>query len=287
MELLKQLIPILITLSLGLLIVSCAMASSYGQFAYVLRRPALLIRAVIAIDVIPLAAALLVLSFAPGIPYAAKAAILLMAISPVPPLVPGKALKFGGRPDYVYGLQNAMPLLALVTVPLLGLVVDSFYGSAALFPLSVVATNVALGLVLPLLIGIALGRWIAPDFSRRAAPVVAKLGMALVVIAFVPVIIGSWGAMMTLIGDGTLVAMAVVIAVAIAGGHLIGGEQPEDRATLAFASATRHPGIALALAGANHADPTVSAGVLLFLLVGLVAMIPYQLAIKKRLAAKG
>jgi hypothetical protein len=80
--------------------------------------------------------------------------------------------------------------------------------------------------------------------------------------------------------------MVLVVVIALAGGHLLADPVQGDRGTLAFASAMRHPGIALALIGANHANRTISAGVLLFLLVGFIALIPYQMFLK-RTAPKG
>jgi BASS family bile acid:Na+ symporter len=281
MELVKQLIPILIPVSLGLLIVSCGMASARGDCVHVLRSPLLLLRAMIAINVVPPIAAILAVILFPGMPVPAKAAILLMAISPVPPLVPGKALKVGGSTAYIYGLQVAVSLLAILTVPLLGAAVDGLYDSGAHFPISVVARNVLVGMVIPLAIGLTLGRWLAP-VSRRAAPLVSKIALALVVVAFLPIIVKVWPLMLTLIEDGTVVAILAVVFASALGGYLLGEKDPGDRAALVFAATTRHPGIALALAGANHAKPPITAGVLLFLLVALVGMVPFQLAFNHR-----
>ncbi|WHO41038.1 Na+-dependent transporter [Sphingobium sp. AP49] len=281
MEVIKQLIPLLVTLSLALLIISAAMASSRGQFAYVLCRPLLLLKAIVAVNIIPLVAALIVVSIAPGLSLPSKTGILLMAISPVPPLVPGKALKSGARPEYVYGLQLAMGVVSLIAVPALGTLVAHHYDAQAVFPLSVIGRNLVIGLIIPMIIGIALGRWIAPDFSRRIAPMVGTIGMLLVVIAFLPILVQAWPQLMALVGDGTVIAMAVVAIVAMLGGHLLGGEMKSDSYALAFASATRHPGIAMALIGANHANAALLAAVLLFLLIALIVTIPYQILIKR------
>ncbi|WP_380874310.1 hypothetical protein ACFB49_47120 [Sphingomonas sp. DBB INV C78] len=282
MELLKQLIPILLTVSLALLVVAVGMASSRGDLLYVLRRPAQLARGLIAVSLIPVLAAAAVIAIFP-VSHASKAAIMLMAISPVPPLVPGKMLKFGGRTEYAYGLYTAMALLAVFTVPIWGVLLNLYYGVHASFPSAIVASNIFLGVVCPLAIGLLLGRWLAPRFAERAAPIVAKIGMGLVVLAFVPIIAKVWPALIGLIGDGTIVAMALIVTLMLAGGHLLGGPAVGDRATLAFAAATRHPGIALALVGANHGDQRLSGAVLLFLIVALVAMVPYQILLKRKL----
>lgn len=278
MEMLKHLIPLLVSLSLALMVFGPALASTKGEFVYLFKRPALFARALIAIDVIPVIAAIAVVALFPGISAPAKAAIVLMSISPVPPLVPGKALKAGGRLEYVYGLHVATALTAILSVPLLGTLTAAWYGVDARFPIPVVAGNIFIGVVVPVVIGLIIGRWLAPDLARRIAPAVGVIGSVLVVIAFVPIIIGYWPQMKALAGDGTIVAMLIVIVIAIVGGHLLSNpESGGDRATLAFAAAMRHPGIALALVGANYAQPAISAGVLLFLLVTMAALIPYQI----------
>ena len=71
-------------------------------------------------------------------------------------------------------------------------------------------------------IGLLIGRN-APAFGERAWGIVYKLSMLLVLIAFVPIVVKVWGAMMSLVGDGTLAVMAAVTVVAIVGGHVLGG----------------------------------------------------------------
>jgi BASS family bile acid:Na+ symporter len=81
--------------------------------------------------------------------------------------------------------------------------------------------------------------------------------------------------------------MALVSAVALLGGHLLGGPTLGGRGSLAMASAVRHPGLAMMIAGANTTDKHATAAILGFLLVGLVVAIPYQLWIKRRAAMGG
>ena len=284
MELLKQLIPTLVTLSLALLVMSVGMSSARGELAYVLRRPSLLVRGVVAVNIIPVILAVVIVSIFP-ISKPVAAGLLVMAISPVPPLVPGKMMKFGGHSGYAYGLYTAMALLAIITVPVLGSFTAGYYKSAADFPPSVVAQNVFIGVVAPLAVGLALGRWLAPVFSHRHAPLIQKVSLVLVVVAFLPIIVMSWPTMMQLIGNGTVIAFACFVASVVTAAHFLGSGDIGDHATLAFAAGVRHPGIALALVGANHADKNVTSAILLLLLVGLLVLFPYQLFLKKRLAA--
>lgn len=280
MEAIKQLLPILLTVSLGLLVIAAGMNSSRGDFIHVLRQPKLLAKAILAIVIIPFLAAMLVLGLFP-ISQPAKAGIFLMAISPVPPVMPVKALKFGGQAEYVYGLQAAFALIAIVTVPLLGYFIAALYDIDAEFPASVVAEDMLLGLVLPLAVGIALGRWLFPGASPKVPQMISNLGNVLLLIAFVAILIGAWPQIRELTGDGSAATMALVVILALAGGHFLGGPSPTGRSTLGFAAAIRHPGIALALAGANYSDKAISAAVVLFTLIGLVVLIPYQVFLRR------
>ena len=281
MELLKQLIPILLTASLGLIVVSVGLSSVRDDVLTLFERPALLARAVLAVSIIPTIAAIIIITVF-DISHPAKVGLLLMAISPVPPLVPGKELNLGARKNYVYGLYVAMALLSVVTVPLLGLLLRALYDSTAEFPPSVVAKNVFVGVVVPLAIGLIIGRWLSPSFAKRAAPLVGNIGLGLVLLACIPILAGSWRDLLGLIGDGTILAVILFTVAVIAGGEFLGDPENRGRRALAIAAAMRHPGIALALASANHADKKVSAAVLLILLVAMLTLIPYQMLVKRR-----
>ena len=76
------------------------------------------------------------------------------------------------------------------------------------------------------------------------------------------------GAGQGLAGDGSVLAITARVGVAIVSGHTLGGPDPDERATLALASAMRHPGIAAAIASLNVPDePRVLAAIMLYLLV--------------------
>jgi BASS family bile acid:Na+ symporter len=279
MEAIKQLIPILLTVSLAGLVVSVGLNATVGDLLFVLRRPVVLLKAVIAVDVIPVAAAVALCLFLPLDP-SVKAGIVLMAISPAPPLVPGQLLGVGARKEFAYGVYIAMVLVTIVAVPGALAIATRLFGREDAVPVMRIAKVVLTGVLIPLAIGMAL-RLVAPRLSRSLAPWVGRLSMLLVVVAFVPIVVVMWGAITHLVGNGTLAAMAAVVLVALAGGHLLGGPDREDRATLAIASSVRHPGIAILLAAANGGGRDVAAAVVLFMLVGMVVSIPYKRWIKR------
>jgi BASS family bile acid:Na+ symporter len=280
MQALQALVPVLLTLSLAGLVLAVGLNASRQDLLYVMTRPKLLMRAVTSVMIIPPVAAGLLIALAPLEPIA-KAGIMLMAISPVPPLVPGKELGVGGRKNYAYGLYVAMALLTIISVPLIIAVISTLWGRNDYVSVASIARTTFLGVLLPLAIGLAI-RAVAPDFASRAWPLVYRLSMLLVLLAFAPILIKVWPAVRELVGDGTVLAMAVVTLICLAGGHLLGGPELRDRATLEMASSVRHPGIAMSLAGSLFDDPRVSASVLLFMLVGMIVSLPYSMWVKRQ-----
>lgn len=279
MEALQALIPILITLSLAGLVLAVGLNSSRQDLLYVLTRPKLLFRAVTSVMIIPPVVAGLLIAMLPIEPIV-KAGIMLMAISPVPPLVPGKELGVGGRKNYAYGLYVAMALLTIISVPIVMGITSSIFDRNDHVSIANIARTTFLGVLLPLAVGLAI-RALAPGFASRAWSIVYKLSMLLVVLAFLPVIIKVWPALQSLIGNGTLLAMAAVTLICLGVGHVLGGPELRDRATLAIASSVRHPGIAMSLASSLFTDTRVTAAVLLFMLVGMLVSVPYTMWVKR------
>lgn len=283
MQALQQIIPLMITISLAGLVLAVGLHASVGDLLFVLRRPKLLIRAILAVIVIPPIASGLLVALLPLDPIV-KAAIMLMAVSPVPPLVPGKELAIGGRKEYAYGVYVAMALLTLVSVPVVFAIASRAFGRADHVSFAAIAGTVLAGVLAPLAVGMVVRR-LAPAVAQRTWSIIYKISFVLVLLAFLPVLYAAGPALLEMIGDGTLLAMAAATVIALAAGHLLGGPDLRDRATLAMASSVRHPGIAMLIAGAVFNNPRVTAGILLFLLVGLAVGGIYQAAMKRALGA--
>lgn len=283
MDTLQSLIPLALAVSLGGLILAVGLDASLDELTSVLRSPALLLRAVLAVNVIVPAAAIGVLALIPGIAPVAKAGLLLMAASPVPPLVPGQQAKAGGRKAYSRGLYAAMVVLTLITVPVTVALLSRLYGVRAAAPMGQVATQILAGVIAPLIVGLVIRR-LAPKAAEAAAPWIGRIAMVLLVLAAVPVLVAVWPAVSGLAGDGTFVAMVAVVLIALAGGHLLGGPDPQDRAALAVTAAIRHPGIAMAIAGANDADKRIQAAILGFVLVQCLLTALYRVVVKRTAA---
>jgi BASS family bile acid:Na+ symporter len=81
--------------------------------------------------------------------------------------------------------------------------------------------------------------------------------------------------MALIIREGTLPAIASISMCGLAIGHILGGPDEDDRTLLAFATVSRHPGVAIAIA-ALTGEPLAPIGVLLAVAVNEVAVRPYM-----------
>jgi BASS family bile acid:Na+ symporter len=195
-------------------------------------------------------------------------AMLAMAVSPVPPILPGKQLRFGGRADYVIGLWVAVSISAFVVVPLAVQGIGLLFGREARIGFAELANPIGLTILLPLVAGMIARRFLR-DRAVGLGLWIGRLATLLLVCAFVPILASAWPAMVALVGNGTFLGLAAMAGAAMAIGHGLGGPDPNDRTALAIASAIRHPGIALAIVTSNFPEePRALAAMLMYILVG-------------------
>jgi BASS family bile acid:Na+ symporter len=281
----EQLIRVAILLSIMLIVLSFALRATWREATSLFRNPSLLLRSLLAMNVLmPIFATTLVALFT--LRPAVAIALITLAVSPVPPFLPRKQLKVAGEREYVHGLLGATSLLSIVLAPvtivLIGL---AFSRHTDIDPLKI-ARIVALTVLIPFALGLIINH-LRPAFAERASAPAGKAGVLLLVVACIPILIKMWPAMISLIGDGTLLAIVAFVAVGLAVGHLLGGPNPADRAVLALATPMRHPGVALVIASATAAGTNVVApALLLYLLVGTIVSVPYvQWRRRQRIAA--
>src|SRR5262245_53301344 len=264
--------------SILFLVVGLGMRATFAEatslFRHLFQAPHSLLRAIIAMNfVVPIVAATIARVFA--LPFPIKVAIVAMSISPVPPILPGKQLKFGGRASFVYGLLVAVSLVAILFVPLSVELLGSLFHRDYYIGFADIAFVIGKTILVPLAVGIMV-RSFAPDFADRWAPRILQLGNILLITGLLPVIIATWHGMVSLIGDGTIFAILAVVAMAIAAGHWMGGPNDHDRTALGIVSAMRHPGVALAIATRNAPDEKlIPAAIILFALVAVITTTIY------------
>ena len=96
---LATLIPLLLRTSVVLMLFAFALEATPDDLAFLFRRPAQLVRTLISMSVAaPLLAAILVAVFSP--PPVVAIALVALAMSPVPPILPQKETRAGGARSY-------------------------------------------------------------------------------------------------------------------------------------------------------------------------------------------
>jgi BASS family bile acid:Na+ symporter len=276
---LAQLVPVLMQASLGLVVVGLGLQTEPGDLTYLLRRPALLLRSVLSMNVVtPLLAAAIAAGFhlAPEL----EVALVLLAVSPVPPVLPTKQAKAGGNSSYAIGLLACSAVLAIVAVPISIAAIGRAFGVPVRVPASLIARVVGTSVLAPLLAGVLVRR-IAPGAATRISRPVSAIGSAMLGVLALVVVAASWRKLAGAMGQFTVVAVVAFVLVSLLVGHALGGPEADDRTVLALSTASRHPGVALAVAGAIAAGlpavaaTGVTATVMLAFLVGLLVTGPY------------
>ena len=277
-----MLIRIAILISVVLIGIALGLRYATADAGYLLQRPGLLVRSLVAMNLImPIVAVALVSSFDFKTPV--QVALIALSISPLPPVLPGKRLNLKSH-GYIYGIVVAAAVCSVVLVPLAASLLSTHFHTQHVSAVKVFIV-VLLTVLAPLLIGIALQRIGASRASSLAA-VLSKIGTALLVVACVPVLVMEWPTIRTLFGDGTVVAAIILSGLGLVVGHLLGGPEPENRTVLALATASRHPGVALVagIGATAQAPRLVTAAVLLAFVVSMIVSIPYA-AWRKRVHA--
>jgi BASS family bile acid:Na+ symporter len=289
---LADLLPILIQVSIFLTVLGFGLGATWEDVTYLFRRPSLLFRSLLSIYVIlPVVVIILISIFQLKPPI--ESALVILAISPIPPFIPGKQLKLGGRASYIYGLLVAASVLSVIFVPLGILIIGAIFSTNLSIPLGKIISVILITVLVPLGLGVLI-RSFASALADKAAPIISKIAMILLVVALIPVLIAMGSAMISLVGDGTLLAISVVVIIGIVVGHLLGGPEPGDRTALAIATSSRHPAVAIGMWAANMGSNPANAGseklvpvaIVMYLLLNLIVSIPYSVWRKRQHAAE-
>lgn len=262
------------------------LASSFDDLAYLLHRPSLLGRSLLAMYVIvPLfaVATAALLDFPPAV----KIALVALALSPVPPLLPMRELKAGGTASFAFGLLFTAALLSVVLIPVGLTVVANIFAFAPQSAVPAIVKIVLLTVIGPFVLGVVVHHY-APDVAARIAKPVSGSALAVLAVSAVLVLVVLMPSIISLIGNGTVLVFVAFVVVGLIAGHFLGGPEPDNRTVLALSSAVRHPAVALAIASANFPDQSlVTPAVFLYLLVNAVVSIPYLVWRRRSRAGRG
>lgn len=280
---LVELVPLVLKTSIMVMVFAVGLTALPRDLIYFVSRPGRLTLSLASMFVVMLIVAVGI-SRLLDLPRPVEILIVALAMAPIPPLLPRKQAKAGGDASYAVGLVVAASLFSIVWIPFALWLLRSVFATPLQASTGDLVNTVLLRILAPLAAGALIAR-LAPRFAAWIQPAFARLGSLLLLVAVVPILFKTWQPALLQIGGGTIIALAVFVVVGLVAGHLMGGPDPDDRTVLAFASASRHPGIAMSLAALNFPqEKAVVAVLLLYLIVSAALTIPYM-AWRKRAGA--
>ena len=239
--------------------------------AYFRRRPWRMLRALAAVLVlVPAAALAIILVLKPAMSTGVGLAILV-ACPPAPLML--KSAKMGGASQpFMASLHLCLAALAFVSVPAVLYVLSLPLGFHADVDLAAMTGILARTIVVPICLGLAV-HGLFPRSAERLGLVFAKIGMAGLIVVVLFAIAALYPTLLKM-DPWSYVVITVVSVAALAVGHLLGPQDPEEKTTLAVECGVRHPALAIAIGVANFsrekALPVLVPCVLTFVVVATI-----------------
>jgi BASS family bile acid:Na+ symporter len=283
----QTLIILGVTLSAFLSVLTIGMRVSAADLSCVLNRPPRLARSLLAMNVLwPVVAVVVCKTF--SLHPAVIVGLVTLSIAPVGAMFSKAMLPLVApdNPAYARGLFFASTILSVILTPLAVEAIQRLFGEGEVVhvrPLVVIQVLVS-SVLLPLGLGLALAHW--RPMLRQWVPAIQKASGLVLLVCTVPIIVAAWPVMASVVREGTLTAIVLMTLVGLAIGHVLGGPAEDDRTVLAFATVSRHPGVAIAVATLTD-ERLAPMGVMLAVLVGELAVVPYKIWRKRRRAATG
>jgi len=269
----RQAVVLTLQVSILATVFGYGLKTTADDFRYLFTRPGLLARSLVSVLVVmPIVAVLLVRTF--EVKPALEIALVALAISPVPPLLPQRESKSGGSHPYGLALMAVLATLGIATIPLSVEILQRVFGQALNAATEAVVRLVLMTVLLPLGGGMAV-RALWPAVAERIEPRVSLTAKILLVLGALALLAGTWRAIWEATGGGAVIAMVVFVAFGLLIGDLFGRPEREHSVVLALSSACRHPAIALSIASASMPTERVAGTILLYLLVNFVVGVLY------------
>jgi BASS family bile acid:Na+ symporter len=274
-----------ITVTIFSLMLAIGVNHSFRQVTYLTSRPGLLVRSLLSVVVV-VPGIVGVLLWAFPLPPAVATGLAVLAAAPGAPLTTKRVEMAGGELQYAVNLQLTLAVLAVVVTPLILSVYFSVFDLLIenVTPLDV-ARQIARVTFLPVVLGFLVRRFL-PGFAARIGNPLNVLAnillIGLVLLAAVFLAITPDLRAMLNPGRPALTAIALMVALSLAAGHLLGGPTQEKRAALAVAGIARNVGLALFIASLTDYGREFVPTLLTYMILGGLLSMPYAVWSKRR-----
>lgn len=258
-------------LSVALIVFAEALAiAPSGVVSFFRERPGTMLRSLVAALVLAPAAALALILLLEPAPAVAIGLAILMACPPAPLMIKSAPKLGGGNAAFMASLHLSLAALAVVTVPaILHALALPLGFSAGVDPLSILSL-LAKTILIPIGLGLFV-RSVAPAWADKFGTLVGKIGTVGLLLVVIAALAALYAALLGMDAWSYVVIAAVCIA-ALAIGHWVGSQDPEERTILAVECAVRHPGLAIAIGSSNftpqQALPVLIPCIVSFIVIG-------------------
>ncbi|ETW22862.1 bile acid:sodium symporter family protein [Mycobacterium gastri] len=270
-------------ISLFVVILGYGLTAQFADVGYLTQRPGLLARSLLSVLVAAPGVAVLLVQVMDLRPEVAIALVTL-AISPLPPLLPRRGEKAGGHVQFGLGLVIVLAVLAVPVLAVAATLLGNVFGHQYVVSPWAIGKLMLVSVLAPLVAGMTIGAcW--PTAAKRIAAPIDSAQRWMLPVAMIVLLIAAAPRMWKLMSGSTLVALAVFVAATLLVGHVLGGPDRQFSAVVAFASSCRHPATALTIASANFPDTDEHGAIALYGLITVGAGIIYTRWIRQREAA--
>jgi BASS family bile acid:Na+ symporter len=278
---LARVVQLVLSASVMMIVFSLGLQATTHDATYLFRQPRRLLKSLASMFIItPVVAAVLVQAL--ELPLAVEITMIVIAMSPVPPILPKKELAAGGVRSYALGLLVAAAVISVLFVPAAVELFEKIFKRPAEMSPFTIARIVISSVIGPLAVGLAV-RHFWPGLAERSAAPLSHLATLLLIAALLPVQFTVVSAEISLIGHGTLLVLTVFVVICLVAGALLGGPELSDRIVLALSTASRHPGVAMAIVSANRPNQKlVLPAILLYLTVSTIVSGVFVVWLRRR-----
>jgi BASS family bile acid:Na+ symporter len=249
-----------------------------GELRQELANPVLWRILLVALVGVP-ALAILVATLLPLGPVA-RGVIVLMAVSPGAPLLILKG-RTQGQLSLAVAVTVALTLAAVVTLPVELLILNGLFPLKLHASVSALVSHILPKLLVPLVLGAALRR-IWPKGADVLAPVVHVLFYVALALVAIAALAATWTELEHLT-PWVWLAMLLVTLGAAALGDFVGGREPHERATAAYAVVLGNPAVALQVAALSYPTLKLAPVILAYVLLRAILVLPYAAVTRRRL----
>jgi BASS family bile acid:Na+ symporter len=267
-----QLLTIVAAATLATIMFEIGLGIVPGEFRWVLRRYVLVAKALFSVLIVVPAIALAVVQ-ALELPRDVQIGIVLMAIAPGAPIALRRSLDAGGHRAFASALQMSIAVIAAVSMPLSIAALNHLYVGHARIAPGEVAAQVFTAQLMPLGAGM-LVRHFLPGVSSRLEVRLGQIGTILLAAFAVLALVDIYGDVLAADGRAAL-AIALITALALTFGHLLGGPDAGTRTAVAISTAARNPGLAFLVASMNTASNRFDVTIIVYLVISALVLLPY------------